>query len=124
MQTEHKAAKARRYVLEVDEKILQAELGRMVDELKRDETVSKVIVFGSVATGEIHEWSDIDLVVVQETSLPFLERIRVLLQRLEPRVGVDLLVYTPEEFERLCRERSFFRDEILSKGKTLYEKRS
>ncbi len=124
MRTEHKAAKARRYVLEVDEKILQAELGRMVDELKRDETVSKVIVFGSVATGEIHEWSDIDLVVVQETSLPFLERIRVLLQRLEPRVGVDLLVYTPEEFERLCRERSFFRDEILSKGKTLYEKRS
>ena len=124
MRTEQKAAKARRYVLEVDEKILQAELGRMVDELKRDETVSKVIVFGSVATGEIHEWSDIDLVVVQETSLPFLERIRVLLQRLEPRVGVDLLVYTPEEFERLCRERSFFRDEILSKGKTLYEKRS
>ena len=124
MRTEHKAAKARRYVLEVDEKILQAELGRMVDELKRDETVSKVIVFGSVATGEIHEWSDIDLVVVQETSLPFLERIRVLLQKLEPRVGVDLLVYTPEEFERLCRERSFFRDEILSKGKTLYEKRS
>ncbi len=103
---------------------LESELERFVDVLRSDESVLKVIVFGSVATGDVWEWSDIDLVVVQQTDLPFLERLRMLLRKLRPRVGLDLLVYTPEEFDRLCRERSFFRDEILAKGKVLYEKRS
>ena len=40
---------------------------------------------------------------------------------LRPRIGLDLLVYTPDEFEQLCRERPFFRDEVLGKGKVLYE---
>jgi hypothetical protein len=40
---------------------------------------------------------------------------------LQPRVGIDILVYTPVEFENLCKERAFFREEILGKGKILYE---
>jgi hypothetical protein len=33
-----------------------------------------------------------------------------------------LLVYTPAEFARLAQERAFMRDEILGKGKVLYER--
>lgn len=36
----------------------------------------KVIIFGSVARGEADQWSDLDLVIVADTSRPFLERYR------------------------------------------------
>ncbi|RME47878.1 MAG: nucleotidyltransferase domain-containing protein, partial [Caldilineae bacterium] len=52
----------------------------------------------------------------------FLERTKEVMQLLQPRVGVDILVYTPAEFERLARERAFVRDEIVGKGKVLYER--
>jgi hypothetical protein len=37
-------------------------------------------------------------------------------------VGTDILVYMPEEFERLRQERPFFREEILAKGVIVYER--
>ncbi|MCC6299555.1 MAG: nucleotidyltransferase domain-containing protein [Anaerolineales bacterium] len=77
-------------------------------------------MFGSFAEKNLTEWSDIDLVVVQQTSLPFYRRIKRALQVIRPKVGVDLFIYTPEEFSKLSRERRFFQDEILDKGKVLY----
>lgn len=52
--------------------LLERELARYVDILASQENLEKVIVFGSVAAGEIHEWSDIDLVIIQQTASPFL----------------------------------------------------
>jgi len=70
----------------------------------------------------MHAWSDIDLVIVQRTELPFLQRIRAARRLLRPRVATDIFVYTPQEFEHLCKERLFFQEEILGKGKVLYER--
>ncbi len=50
--------------------LLEQELDRYVQVLKAAENPDKVIVFGSLATGQVHEWSDIDLVVVKRTVLP------------------------------------------------------
>jgi hypothetical protein len=61
-------------------------------------------------------------VIVKETTAPFLDRTRQVLELLKPRVGADVLVYTPQEFDRLCRERAFLRQEILAKGKVIYER--
>ena len=82
----------------------------------------KIIVFGSLASGEIHEWSDIDLVVVKQTDLPFLQRLHEVRHLLHPKVGTDILVYTPDEFEQLSRRRLFFQEEILDKGIVVYER--
>ena len=76
-----------------------------------------------MAAGSVGQWSDLDLVIVKETPLRFLDRTKEVMQLLRPRVGVDILVYTPEEFERLSHERAFFRTEIVEKGKVLYEHR-
>src|SRR5437867_1110958 len=46
---------------------------RLAPHLGRTRTA---IVFGSVARGDADEWSDLDLVIVTETSRPFLERYR------------------------------------------------
>ncbi|MGQ9626913.1 MAG: nucleotidyltransferase domain-containing protein [Anaerolineae bacterium] len=101
---------------------LQQELKRYLELLTRDDPPERIILFGSLAEGEVGEWSDLDLVIVRKTDLPFLERSKAVLRLLHPRVGVDVLVYTPEEFERLCRERRFFQEEILDKGKVLFER--
>jgi hypothetical protein len=75
-----------------------------------------------MAAGPIHPWSDIDLVIVQRTLLPFLHRIHEARRLLRPRVATDIFVYTPSEFDHLCRERLFFQEEILGRGKVLYER--
>lgn len=102
--------------------LLEKELTRYVQILAKEENPEKIIVFGSLATGEVKEWSDIDLVVVTHTDLPFLKRIRQIRKLLQPEVGVDILCYTPDEFLQLCQERLFFQEEILGKGKILYER--
>jgi len=61
----------------------------------------QAVVFGSWARGAADAFSDLDLAVVIETSLQRLERgglLRALVEAMP--VGVDLLVYTPAEFER------------------------
>jgi predicted nucleotidyltransferase len=99
---------------------LEAELARFLDFLRTHYVPQRVILFDSLAEGRLHPDSDLDLVVVMPSSRPFLERIGELLERFRPRVGVDLLVYTPEEFEEI-RNRPFFREEVLAKGVVLYE---
>ena len=101
---------------------LESELDRWLPLLIAHEEPEQVIVFGSFCSGELSEWSDLDLVIVKETQKPFLDRIRQVLELLKPQVGVDLLVYTPDEFEQLSRERAFVRREIIGKGRVVYER--
>ena len=101
---------------------LQAELERYLRLLLEHVAPEKVFLFGSLARDEVRAWSDIDLVIVAETEARFLDRSKEMLKLLQPRVGLDVLVYTPDEFERLCHERPFFQEEILKKGKVLYER--
>jgi len=102
--------------------LLERELARYVRLLTEHGDPERVIVFGSLATGQIWAWSDIDLVIVERTDLPFLQRLRQVRKMLQPKVGTDILVYTPEEFEQLRQERPFFREETLAKGRVVYER--
>ena len=101
---------------------LQTELDRYLALLLEHVAPEKVILFGSLARNEVKAWSDIDLVVVGQTEDRFLDRTKEMLRLLRPRVGLDVLVYTPEEFERLSLERAFVRREIVGKGKVIYER--
>jgi predicted nucleotidyltransferase len=61
----------------------------------------RAVAFGSYARGDADAWSDLDLVVVLETDLPPLERAALLSDLFDAiPIGLDLLVYTPEEFRR------------------------
>lgn len=98
---------------------LQSELERCINILKERYKPEKILLFGSLANGKIGKWSDIDLVIVKDTEKLFLDRIKEVLLLLHPMVGMDILVYTPEEFDEIIR-RGFFKKEILSKG-VIYE---
>lgn len=102
--------------------LLETELGRILDILKTLD-IEKVILFGSLVSNNISSTSDIDLVIIQKTEKRFLERLEDIYTVIKPRVAVDILVYTPEEFEKLQEESSFVR-RILKEGRVLYEKKS
>lgn len=103
--------------------ILDSELQRYLLLLQQQYHPEKVILFGSTASGQTGEWSDLDLVIIKQTDRRFLDRTKDVMRLLRPKVGVDILVYTPVEFEQLCQERPFFQNEIVAKGKVLYERR-
>ena len=79
-----------------------------------------VYLYGSVARGAVSEWSDLDLVIIKDTSEPFLNRTATVLRLVKPIVGVDICVYTPEEWLDLTRRSRFAQEEIGIKGKQLY----
>ncbi len=101
---------------------LKRELARYVRVLTKKDAPERILVFGSLATGDIHPWSDIDLVIVKQTNLPFFQRSREVRKFLRPKVGTDILVYTPEEFEQMRKERPFFQQEVLEKSIIVYER--
>ena len=81
----------------------------------------KVILFGSLATGDIGEWSDLDLALIKPTDKPYFDRIEELVELCDYPVATDFLVYTPEEFEYESRNNPFVREEIHRKGKVVYD---
>jgi len=84
--------------------------------------IVRAIVFGSFARGEASRHSDVDLILVQRTDRRFLERYEGLLYDLNvalPEATVDVLVYTPEELERI-RKRAFLA-RALREGVVIYE---
>jgi len=83
----------------------------------------RAIVFGSWARGEADGYSDLDLVVVLQTELPRFERAKLLTGVLDAiPIPVDLLVYTPEEFERGMTKHYDVFDAIAREGVTIHER--
>jgi len=79
------------------------------------------IVFGSVARGEADEWSDLDLVIVADTTRPFLERYRDFEGIYDVWPRLDLLIYTPEEFRHMRAEGRPFIEHVLGEGVVVHE---
>jgi predicted nucleotidyltransferase len=106
--------------IERQKKLNQA-LEDILEVLKREYRPERVILFGSLAEGEVKEWSDIDLAIIKDTTLPFIERLVEVALLCRAPVGVDYLVYTPGEFRQMMAEENPFIREIVEKGKVLYE---
>jgi predicted nucleotidyltransferase len=81
----------------------------------------QIILFGSYAYGNPRPESDVDLLVVMETSLKESEQALQIRQALNVLFGLDLIVYTPENMaQRIAWGDSFLR-EITQHGIILYE---
>ena len=104
-------------------KLLQKELKRITRIIIKKYIPNKIILFGSLANGKVHEWSDIDLAIIKETKVRFIDRLHKVHLMAEPNVGVNFIVYTPNEVQEMLEEKRYFLcDEILGKGRVLYEK--
>ena len=97
---------------------LSAELERITRALP-DLAVKRALLFGSLARGEVRGQSDLDLILIVDTGEPFVERCARFYASLEPRIGMDLLVYTPAEFKTM-KDRPFLRH-ALRDATVIYE---
>ena len=68
--------------------------------------VKAAYLFGSFAQDRVNTESDIDLILIIETELPFLERNREFSDLLDIVPTIDILVYTAEEFAALTENPS------------------
>ena len=79
-------------------------------------------VFGSHARGKADRHSDIDVIVVAPTNRPPVERFRDYLPAIVAAgVGVDLFVYTPQEFDDMRAEERPFLTHALADARLVYE---
>lgn len=103
---------------------LHSTLLNIVHKLKRDYQPEQIIVFGSAATGHIHEWSDLDVMIVKETQKPFLQRMRDVAILCDAPISVDYLVYTPTEVAQMTAAGNPFIKNILHSGQVVYERQA
>lgn len=102
---------------------LERELKRATRLIVRRYRPERVLLFGSLAHGRVHRWSDIDVAIVKKTRRRFLDRIGEVLRLVRPSVGFNVVVYTPQEVARMeRRDEPFWVDEIARKGKVVYDR--
>ena len=100
---------------------IKRECTRLVNLIKEKYNPEQIILFGSLADGKSNA-KDIDLLIVKKTNKRFYDRLREVAMIAKAKVPVDILVYTPEEVEQERVSNIFFQEEILKKGKVVYEK--
>ena len=85
----------------------------------------KIILFGSYASENPNEESDLDLFVIKDTDLPRPERTMQVRRMLYgSSIPIDLIVYTPKEIEETKENKYSFVYQVLRTGKTLYERKN
>ncbi len=100
--------------------LLEKGLHDLVKQLQTIEGVSRVSLFGSFARGRRDLFTDLDILVVMDTSMSFVDRLRFLYSRVNVPVDLDMLCYTPQEFQLL--KGSGWLRRILQEEQVLYER--
>lgn len=100
-------------------------LEEIADAVRRfsiERNVEKAIVFGSRARGSHTRRSDLDIILVMQTDRRFFDRYEEIAELYVcfKDMDVDILVYTPEELERIAH-RPFIK-RALTEGKVVYER--
>jgi len=99
----------------------EAEIQKITDQLIQIYKPEKIILFGSLAGGEIHSGSDIDLFIIKR-DVPELgvNRIRQLDALIKYKLATDFIVYRPDEVESSLRMGDPFVEYVLQQGRILY----
>lgn len=88
----------------------------------RSAGAQRAIVFGSHARQEADASSDLDLVIIAETDLPFLDRFRAFTGVFDAyRRPMEMLVYTPDEFAGMIENENPFIEQVVKDGVIIYE---
>lgn len=90
---------------------------KLIKELKgfkQKNDIEKMYLFGSMAYGEPHKYSDIDLIVVSKRfkKKGILKRSPELYLKWDIDYPVDFLCYTPEEFNKLKKQITIVREAV------------
>ena len=94
----------------------------VVQQITEQYAPDKIILFGSYAYGKPRPESDVDLLVVMNTTRKETEQAIHICQSISYHFGLDLMVRTPATLKRRLALGDPFLQEVVSKGKVLYER--
>jgi len=101
----------------VTEEALAAIVRRIVTGLHPE----KIILFGSYAYGRPSDDSDVDLLVIMETTARPADRYLTVSRLIHPRpFPIDILVKTPKEIAQALEKGDNFIQEVVTQGRMLY----
>lgn len=100
---------------------------KAVEYIKDKVSPDKIYLFGSHAKGTPGPDSDLDFFIIKKTDLPKHKRAVPLYsldktKKIGFPIGMDFIIYTPEEFEAKKGEQNSIIGEVLKTGRVLYEK--
>lgn len=98
-------------------------IAKISEKIKTQYQPQRIILFGSHASGNAREDSDIDLLIIKETEEKHRERllkVRRILREENRLIGIDILVFTPEELSNRIKMGDSFISDILEKSITIY----
>jgi predicted nucleotidyltransferase len=99
-------------------------LDEIKDRLVRELNPQQIILFGSHAYGRPTADSDVDLLIVMESSDRPVARAARVSKLLRPRpFPIDIMVRTPEEIRYRLEIGDLFVREIIEHGRVLYDQR-
>jgi len=105
----------------VSQEQFEKEVQDIVKQLIRFYKPDKIILFGSLAKGQINQGTDIDLFIIKSDVPEFgVDRIRQLDAIIKYRLATDFIVYKPDELEQRLNLGDPFVKSILEEGKVLY----
>jgi len=102
----------------------QQKIKKVTEKIVKEYKPEKIILFGSHAWGKPNPDSDVDLFIVKNSKKRPSDREYELRMKLFGHgfPPIDLLIYTPSEVQKRLEIEDFFVQDILSKGKILYER--
>ncbi|MDI6808216.1 MAG: nucleotidyltransferase domain-containing protein [Candidatus Eisenbacteria bacterium] len=95
--------------IENGEKVFE-KLDVFTRKLRKKFSIRAVYLYGSLAKGEMHEGSDIDLMIVGDFKGRIFQRITEVLKLTD--LPIEPLVYTNEEFRRMKKTNSFVKEAL------------
>jgi hypothetical protein len=93
------------------------EIKDFIKQINKKFSPEKIILFGSRAKGYYLKDSDYDIIVVSKKfkNIPFLKRLYLVHKFWKYKYNLDILAYTPEEFEKKKKEIGIVK-EAVEKG--------
>ncbi|GEM_PF-572569 len=102
----------------VPDKVMADTVAEIVEKFKP----LKIILFGSYAYGMPRPGSDVDLLVVLDTSSEWEQSLKIATS-IKRQFPLDLIVRTPTTIAERVADGDIFLSDVVSKGKVLYEAR-
>jgi len=101
--------------------ISQEKINEVIDRIVKNINPEKIILFGSYASGNPSEESDLDILIVKEMRMPRYKRGREVKKHLRGmKIPIDVIVYTKKEIKEWEGTKTAFINQAIKQGKVLY----
>ena len=101
--------------------ISQEKINEVINRIVKNINPEKIILFGSYASGNPSEESDLDILIVKEMRMPRYKRSREVKKHLRGmKIPIDVIVYTKKEIKKWKNTETAFINQAIKQGKVLY----